>query len=243
MIVGGATTQNGASAFRAGAEIKLAPGWKTYWRYPGDSGVPPRFDFARSENVRSVTVKWPAPHRFVDDGGVSIGYRDRVVFPLTILPKDAARPVVLRLDLDYAVCEKMCIPASAKVEITLDKKSASQETDLDAAEAYVPKQAAVGDNGALAIRKVARDTSGAEPRILVDVAVPDGAREVDLFAEGPTTQWALPVPEPVAGGAPGMRRFAFALLGLPPGVSAQGATLKLTAVADEQAIEVPYRLD
>src|SRR5262245_17363473 len=43
---------------RAGIEIRLAPGWKTYWRYPGDSGVPPRFDFAGSENVKSVDVDW-----------------------------------------------------------------------------------------------------------------------------------------------------------------------------------------
>src|SRR5262249_31521832 len=57
------------SNLRAGLEIKLDPGWKTYWRYPGDSGVPPVFDFASSENVKSVTVLWPAPQRFPDGSG------------------------------------------------------------------------------------------------------------------------------------------------------------------------------
>jgi DsbC/DsbD-like thiol-disulfide interchange protein len=243
LIAGGAATHDGAPGWRAGVEIRLAPGWKTYWRYPGDSGVPPRFDFAKSENVRSATVRWPAPHRSTDDGGVSIGYRDKVVFPVTVLLKDAARPAVLRLDLDYAICEKLCIPANAKVEVTLGKASAFQEADLDAAESRVPKQAAVGGAGTFGIRKVTRDQSGSEPRILVDVAVPDGAREVDLFAEGPTAEWALPVPQPVDGAPNGIRRFAFALAGLPSGSSGHGATLTLTAVADEQAIEVPYRLD
>jgi hypothetical protein len=78
-------------------------------------------------------------------------------------------------------------------------------------------------------------------RVLVDVAAPSGT--VDLFAEGPTPDWALPVPSPVAGAPAGQQRFAFELDGLPPGAKPDGATLTLTAVAGEQAVEVPYRLD
>ncbi|MBV9557707.1 MAG: cytochrome C biogenesis protein, partial [Pseudolabrys sp.] len=63
---------------RAGVEIKLQPGWKTYWRYPGDSGVPPQFDFAGSDNLRSARVRWPAPHAFNDETGTSIGYKESV---------------------------------------------------------------------------------------------------------------------------------------------------------------------
>ena len=73
---------NPAPILRAGVEIRLAPGWKTYWRYPGDSGVPPQFDFANSDNVKSVSVPWPAPQRFSDSDGNTIGYKDNVVFPL-----------------------------------------------------------------------------------------------------------------------------------------------------------------
>jgi len=57
---------------RAGIEIRLAPGWKTYWRYPGDSGIPPRFDFSQSKNVKSVTVRYPAPHRLTDEKGAEV---------------------------------------------------------------------------------------------------------------------------------------------------------------------------
>src|SRR6185436_4015134 len=53
-------------ALRGGVEIKMLPGWKTYWRYPGDSGVPPVFDFSASDNVKAVTVLYPAPTRFDD---------------------------------------------------------------------------------------------------------------------------------------------------------------------------------
>ena len=108
--------------FRAGVEIKLKPGWKTYWRYPGDSGVPPVLTFSQSENVKAVTVLYPAPTRFADGGGGnSIGYKGGVILPLRVVPRDAARPVVLRLKLDYAACEKLCVPADGAVGTGADR--------------------------------------------------------------------------------------------------------------------------
>src|SRR5213595_2635599 len=98
-----------------GIAIQLQPGWKTYWRTPGDSGVPPRFDFSKSDNVESVTVLWPAPMKFDDGaGGVSLGYKQKVVLPLRIVAKNADKPVTLRADINYAVCDKLCIPVDAK---------------------------------------------------------------------------------------------------------------------------------
>src|SRR5215217_7179647 len=91
-----------------GIAFQLQPGWKTYWRTPGDSGVPPRFDFSKSDNVEAVTVLWPAPAKFEDGaGGYSFGYRDQIVMPLRIVPKNADKPVRLRAAIDYAVCEKI----------------------------------------------------------------------------------------------------------------------------------------
>src|SRR3954465_13030800 len=97
-----------------GIDIQLQPGWKTYWRTSGDSGVPPRFDFSKSDNVEAVTVLWPAPSKFDDGaGGFSLGYHDHVVLPLRIVPKSNDKPVTLRASISYAVCEKICIPVEA----------------------------------------------------------------------------------------------------------------------------------
>ena len=240
LIAASAATEGGANVLRAGIEIKLDKGWKTYWRYPGDSGIPPRFDFKRSQNVKTIAVRWPAPHRFSDEGGQSIGYKDHVILPLGIVPADPSKPVMLRLDLDYAICEKLCVPAEAKAELTLTRNRTANEAALAAAEARVPKPAAVGASSTPAIRAVTRDA--ASPRIMVDVSAPQSA-SLDLFAEGPTPGWALPLPERIAGAPAGAQRFAFALDGLPPGATATGATLKLTAVADDAAVEVTHRLD
>lgn len=236
LIAGGVAAD---ATLSAGIEIRLSQGWKTYWRYPGDSGVPPRFDFAQSRNLRAVSVQWPAPHLFSEESGQSIGYKSGLILPLRVVPQDPAQPVVLVLNLEYAVCEKLCVPAEASATLTLDGKPSTLETALTEAKARVPVAAAIGA-GDFAIRSVREDKTGARPRVLVDVASAD---PVQLFAEGPTPEWALPVPQAVAGAPPGLQRFAFDLDGLPSGASASGATLLLTLVSPKAAIEVPARLD
>jgi len=191
LIAGGRA--EGAASLRAGIEMRLAPGWKTYWRYPGDSGIPPRFDFAKSRNVKSVTVRWEAPQRLADEGGTSIGYKHDVIFPLDVVPQDPGKPVTLALGIDYGVCEKFCVPVDAKAELMLASKPSQHDLRIAASEARVPKPATLGQDGALGIRAVKREGK----RILVDVMYPAGG-SIDLFAEGPTADWALPVPSPIA---------------------------------------------
>lgn len=227
---------------RAGLEIKLQPGWKTYWRYPGDSGVPPRFDFKNSENVEDVTVLWPAPVRFPDGGGSSIGYIDHTIFPLRIALKNPGKPAVLRVTLDYAVCEKLCVPIEARLELPLVAAASLHEAALTASEARVPHASSLAADAPLAVTSIRRDSTALRERIIVDVKAPPDA-PVDLFAEGPNADWALPLPEPIDGAPDGVRRFAFDLDGLPPGVQAKGAPLKLTAVSPGAAIEVTTHLD
>jgi DsbC/DsbD-like thiol-disulfide interchange protein len=237
MIAGAA----GGPYLRGGVEIKLMPGWHTYWRYPGDAGVPPQFSFAGSRNVKKVDVLWPAPERKVDNGGTSIGYSRGVIFPLHIVPQDASKPVSLHLRLQYAICEKLCVPAEARSELTFASGRTSQDAALTAAEGRVPKSLKLGEGGDLAIRSVRRERdAGDKDRVVVDVAGPAG---VDLFAEGPNQQWALPVPKAVAGAPAGLHRFVFDLDGAPTGASYHGAHLTLTAVAGGRAIEVATRLD
>jgi DsbC/DsbD-like thiol-disulfide interchange protein len=231
--------------FRAGVEIKLKDGWHTYWRYPGDSGVPPVLDFSKSQNVKTVTVLYPAPTRFPDGaGGNSVGYTGDVIWPIHVVAENPGKPVTLDLKLDYAVCEKLCVPAKAAMELSLSDAGAAKDAALGAAESKVPKPAKLGAGGKLAIRAVHRENAAGKesgkPRIVVAVAADE---PVTLFAEGPTPQWALPLPEPMAGPLDGLQRFAFELDGLPPGAKAEGATLRLTAVSGGEAIEVAFRLD
>ena len=134
------------------------------------------------------------------------------------------------------------MPAEAKLELPLTGAEGDGNAAVTAAEGRVPKAVKIGDSSALSIRAVHREAGSAKPKIVVDVAAPSGA-PVTLYAEGPTAQWALPLPEPVAGAPAGLQRFAFELDGLPPGEKPDGATLRLTAVSGDKAIEASFRLD
>lgn len=228
------------SVLLGGIGFQFQPGWKTYWRTPGDSGVPPRFDFSKSDNVEAVTVLWPAPTKFDDGaGGNSLGYHDQVVLPLRIVAKNTDKPVTLRADVNYAVCEKLCIPVEASVELAFNSVASTEDSALFAALDTVPKPANVGDPNPLTIIDVKRE---GRSEVLVDVVTPDN-RPVNLFVEGPTPDWGLPVPKLLDHGPPGVKRFAFALDGVPPGVNPQGAALKLTLVGGDRAYEFNINLD
>jgi DsbC/DsbD-like thiol-disulfide interchange protein len=223
-----------------GIAFQLQPGWHTYWRNPGDSGVPPRFDFTKSDNVEAVTILWPAPAKFSDGGGgTSLGYQKQVVLPLRIVAKNADRPVTLRAEINYAVCEKLCIPVEASAELAFTSVASTQDGALSAALDTVPKPATIGDPNPLTIRDVKRD---GKIGVLVDVAAPD-AGEVNLFVEGPTPDWALPVPKLLEQSPPGVKRFAFDLDGLPPGANPDSAALKLTLVGGERSYEFNVNLN
>src|SRR5580692_7590806 len=223
-----------------GVAFQLQPGWKTYWRTPGDSGVPPRFDFSKSDNVEAVTVLWPAPKKFDDGaGGVSLGYHDQSVLPLRIVAKNVDKPVTLRAEINYAVCEKLCIPVEANAELAFNSVASTEDSALFAALDTVPKPANVGDPNPLTIRDVKRE---GKSEVLVDVVTPDD-RAVNLFVEGPTPDWGLPVPKLVEHSPPGVKRFSFQLDGVPPGVNPDGAALKLTLVGGDRSYEFNINLN
>jgi DsbC/DsbD-like thiol-disulfide interchange protein len=244
LIAGSTPRDRGAAVLRAGIELRLDPGWKTYWRYAGDSGLPPKFDLSGSENVQSAKVLWPAPSRFPDGGGGhSIGYFGGVIFPVHIVAQDPAKPVTLRVRASYGVCDTICIPASGNTELLLNGGGASEEALLVAAEAQVPRPAAFGGDGPLAVRSARREREpGQRERVVVDVTAPQDAN-VSLFAEGPTAQWSLPLPEPLGDATGGSRRFAFDVDGVPPGARIEGALLRLTLIAGEDAIEVTTHIN
>jgi len=235
-IIAGNVPRDSAT-LRAGIEIKLQPGWKTYWRYPGDSGVPPQFDFAGSENLAAAEVLYPAPHSFKDEAGTSIGYKETVIFPVRVTPRDPSKPVKLNAKVDYAVCEKLCIPAEGKAQLLLERSAVGNDA-LAAAEARVPKQVPPNE---IAL-KLTR--SGAKPKPLVTLEVAPQGEPVEVFVEGPGKDWALPIPKPAQGAPNGHRHFSFEFDGLPPGADPMGKyDLTFTVVTPSRAVQATTRLD
>lgn len=115
--------RTGAGTHMAAIRIQLAPGWKTYWRAPGDAGIPPRFDWAGSTNLKAVSFHWPTPDVFVANGMRSIGYHDQLILPIEFSPISSG-PIALRASIELGVCEEICLPMQVKLVGELTERDA-----------------------------------------------------------------------------------------------------------------------
>ena len=210
----------------AGFEIALAPGAITYWRDPGDAGLPPTLDFSASSNVASVEPEFPAPKRIKEaDGSEAFGYEGGVVFPLRVKLRDPAKPATLKLNADFAVCEKVCLPAKAHLTLELPSGAASPYAGaLRAALASVPRAVDPKVFGALEAR-------GADGWRLCSAHEKGPAR--DLFVEPPEGWWIKVAP------APGDQAHdCFALtIGQKPKDAALPVALRLTLTGGAGSVE------
>ena len=171
----------GSPKLYAGVHIKLDPGWKTYWRQPGDSGVPPSLDWQGSANLAAARVLFPAPVRLQDGGLTMLGYKSEVVLPVEITPKDPAQAVELKLTAEYGVCKDICIPAEAKLSLILPPQAGAGEGVLIGnALQYVPQATGAG---LPSIRTIKQDMTGSTPRIVLDATFPKGSEGADAFIE------------------------------------------------------------
>ena len=103
----------------AALRFELAPGWKTYWRAPGEAGIPPRFDWRGSRNVGAVEVLWPTPQQTTTNGLRTIGYSHDLILPIRITPARTGEPVSLAGDLEIGVCSDICVPVETEVSLDL----------------------------------------------------------------------------------------------------------------------------
>ena len=213
----------------AGVQIELSPGWKTYWRIPGESGVPPVFDWSASANLKEAQVLFPAPARLHDEGGEAIGYENAVIFPIEVVASDPARPVSLKLKLNFAVCQAICIPAEATLSETLPVDPAAMPDRQLLLDGLAKVPAATG--GGLEVRDAAltpsREREGYELVVRLDGTVDT---PVDIFVEGdPDLYFAAPKRLDAA-------LFGLPVLGLKQPEALVGKPLTLTVVAGERSV-------
>ena len=172
----------------AAIKITLAPGWKTYWRAPGDAGIPPQFDWSGSANLRgTVGIIWPTPKVQKQNGMRTIGYSDQVVLPITLAPRRSGKPVKLRATLDIGVCKDICVPYQLKLKTTLDSASTKPTPAIAAALAARPYSAAeAGVTAATCALRPNADGLEIETQITLPAM---GGREVVVIEPGQAGVW------------------------------------------------------
>lgn len=217
-------------AYRAAIVVDLAPDTTTYWRNPGEAGSPPSFDFSASTNLAGFDVAMPAPKRIVEAGLDVFGWHDRVAFAVTLTPKDAGKPVTADLKMDYAACEKICVPmhAEARLELAPAGGAGADAALVNAARAALPKP--VAPEAAASLAPVA----GADKPAWI--VTPKAGGALDLFAETPDGYFAETKRTP--DGA-----FRLALVEAPKDAALPKAPVRLTMTSASGAVEFSVRLD
>ncbi len=174
-------------SYDAAAEIKLSGQAITYWREPGEAGVPPVFSFAGSDNVARADVLYPVPNRLDEAGLEAFAYRGGVVFPIHVVASDKTKPARLVMTLNYAICDRICIPAKANVELLLPQSGESPfRAAIEEALARVPVPLAAADVAS----KVSIEAEPGQAKPQWTVHWRGSAPAVDLFAEAPEG-WAF----------------------------------------------------
>jgi len=234
-----ATAPTAGGGPNAAIELELAPGWHTYWRTPGEVGIPPTFDFSDSSNLRHATVGFPPPQRLDDGFAITNIYTGRVVFPLTVEPVDPSRPVALAMKLDLGVCEEVCIPATLEASVTLEPGDDPEAAAVVAeAAGRLPGAARAGTFEIAGIERT--DGDDVEPVFEFRARVPD-PEATEIFVEGPS-DWYPDVPQAVGrDGDAVVYRVSFDRLGAKTPMA--GAPIRFTVVSGGQAIEETVTLD
>lgn len=175
----------------AGLELHLQPGWKTYWRAPGDAGIPPTFDWRQSRNLAGAQIAWPVPTRMDQGGMTTLGYTGTVVLPLRLTPDRAGGDIRLRGALDLGVCHDICVPISLKVDATLPNGAAPRDPRIAAALANRPDTAAEAGVGRVTCSVRAAEDGGLHLR--AEVTLPHrGAGEMVVVETANPALWVAP---------------------------------------------------
>jgi len=180
------------AAIPAGIEFELAPGWKTYWRTPGDAGYPVTVAWLGSSNLEAGDLRWPAPHRFTLFGLDTFGYSDRVLFPVTLIPERTGEAMHVAAQIRYLLCEEICIPYEADLALELPVGPATPAPEaqlIDRFESQVPGR---GAEHGIDVERVAIE-GGAVPAITVTAKSDLPFVGPDLLVEG-SYDWRFPAP-------------------------------------------------
>lgn len=221
----------------AGLELVMQPGWKTYWRNPGDAGgVPPYFDWSNSRNLKRADVYFPVPHRYKDKTGTTIGYKERLVLPVRLVPEDPTKPIGVAVVAEFGVCLDICIPARAKLAMEVSPGSLTgMPAELKAALAAVPRTT-TGPGGRLPYPRLVTLERGSAPKIVIEIDYPAGIVGADLFVEAAGDLY-LPVAVRAGTPRPGTVRFHIDASDGVDLAALKGRELRLTMVSDAGSAE------
>ena len=218
----------------AALRVRLAPGWKTYWRSPGQAGIPPGFDWSGSQNLVSATPRWPAPKAFENFGLRSLGYKNELLLPLELRPRDPGAPIRLDVTVVMGVCYDICLPLTVTLQQILPTDVTTPDTRIRQALARGPASAA-----AAGVRNVTCRATPIEDglRLRAELDMPAlGGDEITVFELPDREIWIAEASTSRQGG-----RLSAETELVPPGqapFSLDRSTLRITVIGEKGAVDI-----
>lgn len=167
-LIGGADNE-------AALEIKLADGWHTYWRIPGEAGLPPMFSWSDSKNIEDVEVFWPVPTRKKEHDFYTFGFSDTLTLPLKLKRLQEQQDATLDLKAQIMICKDICIPQKFDLSLDLeDGERTSEQNIIDAAKTKTPQESPIDD---FSIDSLV----AAQNTLVVSVTSEDGFEGMDAY--------------------------------------------------------------
>ena len=120
--------------FTVGLLLRMAPGWHTYWKFSGDAGLPTEMKWKLPPGWKVGEILWPIPLKTIDPGDIeTYGYENEVLLMQEITPpsKIDDSSAKLSTEANWLVCEKICIPGGATLQLDLPVASTSQPANTD----------------------------------------------------------------------------------------------------------------
>jgi suppressor for copper-sensitivity B len=225
-----------------GVEVKLDDTWKTYWRSPGDAGLPPSLAWEGSANLQAATLLYPKPQRLTLLGLQTFGYKHDVIFPIDAMVATPGQPLDLKLKLDILVCAELCVPKNFTLALAIPAgpASAAPEGQLIAkARAAVPGGAEVAG---LSITSVEEVSDKGAPALEVKTTAQEAFDHPDIIAE---VDPALGLGLPRLALSSDRRAATFVIPmteRLPVGAKLSGRAVTLTVTDGDRALEQKARI-
>lgn len=226
----------GGEAVDLGLEFDLQPGWKIYWRSPGDAGLPPRVDWTGSRNLAGAEIAWPVPHRFSLFGLETFGYGGQVVLPIAARVEDPAAPLALRAKVDYLICEEICIPYTAEVTLDLPPGDGARTPQAFLIDSFSNQVPGLGAERGLEISDVSLTGTIESPRLHVTARSETPFKAPDLLVEAPPG-FFFGVPEVSLSDEGRQVRLVAAVTGPATGSVLEGKPVTVTVIDGARGIE------
>ncbi len=184
-LVSGVSGVGHLTTIPIGLQFRMKPGWKLYWRTPGNAGFPPRADWSLSENVTKIEIEWPLPKRFSIFGLETIGYENEVILPINVAVTKVGQPVQLAAEIDYLTCKEICIPYSGTANLSIGSgPMAATEFALEI-EKYRVRVPGDGERHGLRIQNLEVTSKGDAVELWLVASSLKPFHAPDVFLEGP----------------------------------------------------------